>query len=82
MYFASISYTTIGLGDYYVATKAGKSCFLYFVIFGVISLSWSGSLLAERASGWWKSRVSEIRERAVVRGRSKGWYEEIGRDED
>ncbi|KAJ3114894.1 Potassium channel [Phlyctochytrium bullatum] len=63
LYFTYVSLLSIGYGDYVPRTVQSRSIFIWFIFIGVASITYVGSLLAERALNQWTLTVKLIERR-------------------
>ncbi|KAJ3216854.1 Potassium channel [Dinochytrium kinnereticum] len=63
LYFTYIALMSIGYGDYVPRTVQSRSIFIWFIFIGVASITYLGSLLAERALNQWTLTVKLIERR-------------------
>lgn len=70
VYFSYISLTTIGFGDYRIQRELSRSLFIWHVFFGIASITYLSSMVAERAMNQWIVQVEKI-ERRVDRYETK-----------
>ncbi|KAJ3186113.1 hypothetical protein HK101_009737 [Irineochytrium annulatum] len=63
LYFTFVALTTIGYGDYSPKSVQSKAIFIWFIFIGVASITYLGSLLAERALNQWTLTVKLIERR-------------------
>ncbi|KAJ3281768.1 Potassium channel [Borealophlyctis nickersoniae] len=62
-YFAFCALMTIGYGDYTLQTVLARSVFIWYVLFGIGSITYLGSMITERAMNQWTVTVKKIERR-------------------
>ncbi|ORY32406.1 hypothetical protein BCR33DRAFT_856501 [Rhizoclosmatium globosum] len=63
IYFTFCTLTTIGFGDFAPSTPLTRSLFIWFVLTGIVNVTYLGSMLGERILNQWTVTVGLIEDR-------------------